>query len=312
MAGRYRLRERHHVVSAGYLRGFTLDQRTALLLDKESRTAKSVGVRDMFTFYRLNSIKIGDEWSDDLERQWDRVENATLPLVREVIAGRASGDALQAVKVLAALHLLRSYAYVEVHERIAGEVFAEHALRLRGNEDLRALFVDQYRRDPASGEIDRIVADYMKALHESNRMLVEQMAANYNKILDRFEHLHVQIIVPNSRHVRFATGETPVVHFDHSTLRLGLRSGLAFGDAQHFYMPLAPHVAVMFTTNDEGHQAINPVVTKWLNHLVWRASGRFLVCSPADDPNRLFVQRGFRFVGPRPTASKTPPRRTGP
>jgi Protein of unknown function (DUF4238) len=296
VAGPERLRERHHVVSGGYLRAFTLDGRRALFLDKGKRTAKLVGVRDMFTVFRLNSVRVGDAWVDDLERQWDRIENLTLPLVRPAAIGDGGSGVRQAVKVLGALHLIRSYGYLEAHERVAGQVADETPDRLQNDEELRRMFEEQFQRPPAPDEIAALVRQHWEGVVAANHLRVERMAANYNKVLDRFEPMHVQLLFPNSTAVRFVTGETPVVHFDRQWIRLGLRSGLALDDADHFFMPLAPNVGAMFTTSEEDDLAINPILTKQLNQLVWRASSRFLVCSPADDPNRVFWHAGFTSI----------------
>ena len=286
------LRVKHHVVSAGYLRAFTADAKRAMFLDKQTLTAKLVGVRDMFTIEHLNSSRVDGEWDDELEREWDRVEGVIVPPVRRLIAGERFDADRDAVKILAAMHLIRSYAYVEVHARIAREVGAESPERLENDDEALALFESEYGRPPEEDEIAGIVRVRFEELVAGNLLRVEQMAANYNKIRERFEPLHVQLLSTSSRGVQFVTGSAPAVHFDSLGLRVGFPD-LALGDADHFYMPLAPNLAAMLTTKVEGDFVIDPMTTKRMNQIVWRASPRFLVCHPGVDPNRCLWQSGF-------------------
>jgi hypothetical protein len=159
---------------------------------------------------------------------------------------------------------------------------------------VQAAYRRSYGHDPSEGEIEGYVRERFQELRDDQSMVVQGMARLYDQVLERFSPMHVQLVYPVGETVRLITGEIPVVHFESSGLRLGLRGGLAFGDAAHVYMPLAPSLGMMLTTRDEGDQEMPPWTTKRMNSLIYRAADRFVACHPSDSPaaciGRDFVQ----------------------
>lgn len=287
MSGATPSSRRHHVVSRGYLRAFAEGERT-LLCDIERGAASLVGIRDVFVYARFNSFRTQLGWIDDLERDWARIESIVLPVVRGLVAGSVGRDDREAAKVLCALHTARSYSYHEVFGRIADAHAIDAPKEIAESEDVLRAFRGSHARDPEPGEIEATARELFIELLDDNSLLVERMANTYNTVLERFHPLFVQLLYPISPSVRLATGETPAVHFDRPALRVGLRSGLALFEADHFYMPLAPTIGMMLTTNEEDDEEMSPVVTRRMNSLVYRGAKRFVICHPSDDPARCF------------------------
>jgi hypothetical protein len=278
------MRRRHHVVSRGYQRFFA-DGERILLCDKATRTARSVGTADAFVQGRFNSYLTGNVWLDELEDEWARIENAALPHVRRLICRSILGpDEEAAVKVLAAVHFVRSYSLRDVFDRIFAETAATAPSGIASKKKIQRAYRRQHGRDAQPGEIEAHISERLEGLYDSNRLFVEQMVSSQSKALAIFEQLHLQLLRPVGSRIQLITGDTPLVIFDDS--RVGLNAGVALGTALRRYMPLAPTLGVMFTTAREADQHISSLRAQELNWYVWRAAQKKVAGHPTADLSR--------------------------
>lgn len=110
----------------GFQRLFT-SSRQIVLLDKHTKTARLCGVHDAFTRKHFCSyIGLDGAWSDELEDEWARLENAALPAARRLVEGSRDPAARNEMKILAAIHYVRTDTFVEMHERIAMDVVNDY------------------------------------------------------------------------------------------------------------------------------------------------------------------------------------------
>lgn len=278
---------RHHLVSRGYQRLFACGERI-LLCDKSTFVARCVGTRDAFVEKGFNAYLSDDGWNEDLEDEWMRLENLILPPIAALVRGDRGLDAEVdgSLKTLAAIHLVRSYAARALFDRILADHEAARATEWPTDPDLIAAFESQYGRSPNEGEIEERARELFDEHFGTNAFFVERLASMYNTAIDKFQTMHVQLVASNSRAATFCLGDSPVVHFSHDRMRVGLASGLAFLDADHCFMPIAPHLGMMLTTQPEEHQTVAPFIMAELNSISWRGARRLLALQPDADPSR--------------------------
>jgi hypothetical protein len=223
-----------------------------------------------------------------------RLENLILPPITSLARGGRALDAEvdAALKTLAAVHFVRSYAARALFDRILADHEVARFEVWPDDPKLVAAFRMQYGRTPVEGEI----AERARALFEehfgTNAFFVERVASLYNQAIQKLRTMYVQLIASNSRTAMFCLGDNPVVPFSRDRMRVGLAGGLAFMDADHCLMPIAPHLAMMLTTAQEDHASVAPFLVAELNSLTWRGAQRFVALHPDADPARV-LRRPF-------------------
>jgi len=271
-------RDHHHVVTAGLLRHFADGQRIRLV-DKHTATSKIVGVRNTFVMSGFNTMRTDTGPYDDVEDEWARLENATLPPIRAAIDRHDLAAASDELKVLAAVHVARSYLTRAVFD----QAFTERQADPTGGMDmglLQSAFREEYGRAPERGEIEAVVADHIDLRHRDNSMFVHELVNLHNKVLAKLWPLHIQPVWLNApRRTGLVIGDVPVVRITAG----GLRVTAALGDAEAIYMPLAPAAGVSFTTRPEPAAAATPLDVLTLNSYLWRSAQRYVACHPATD-----------------------------
>jgi hypothetical protein len=274
-----------HVVSAGLQRLFA-DGERILRVTKATRECVEVGVRDNFVASRFNSRRADSEsdWDDELEREWARMEGVAIPLLREAHDGRWDDDVCYAVNVVASMHFARSYAHEVVHFRTLDELAQARAITVGDDPELLAAFRADYQRSPQPGEIRRFFDWRVEAIRTGNGPHVEAMARHHNMALEKLAGMHVQLIRPATARVGFVLGDVPVVVAND--WQVGSHNGVALGDADTLYMPIARRLAVLFTTAHHDHAKVGVDVVQLLNCLAWRASVRSVAMHPAEQPGR--------------------------
>jgi hypothetical protein len=284
------MRERHHVVSQGYLRFFA-DGKILTLCDKVPREGaprvRRVGTRDVFVRSHFSSYTVNGQRFDQVEDEWQRLENEALPAVRNWIAGREGPTARNEAKVLAALHFARSYGFRFFFNQVALEYRPTAMAELLEDPRLRQVWRYDRGRDPEPGEAEALIAEQFDQITgPGSPFVIERMANAYNFALEKLIPLHVQAVTPVSKGVDFITGDSPFVYYDEVGDRVGARSRLALGDAKHAYMPLGPRLGVAFTTRPEGDGVAPVSLVQEINTLVWRAAFSQVACHPATDLGR--------------------------
>jgi hypothetical protein len=283
-------RKHHHVVSRGYQRFFAEGELLTLLDKKTGTVSTPVGTHDAFAKRNFNTRWIGGKADDELESEWARLEDIFLPLVRDLNEGVRDQGRRNAAKVLASIHVARSYWFRNALERIFDQVATEHVATAEDDQELLKWFRLSHGRDPRPGEIAERVSHVSSVERGSREIFIERMAHGHNRILDILEPLRVQLLIPASKSVGFVLGDAPVVHYTEGWgAKVGNNDELTLGDAAYFYMPLGRYLAMRLTREDEGDQIVPPWKVQDFNWLTWRASIRFIACHPADDMRRALA-----------------------
>ena len=290
-------RKHHHIVSRGYQRCFAEGEQL-LYIDRAAKTFKLIGTHDAFAERHFNSWKTATGWNDDLEDEWQRVETVVLPRVRQPLSGAEAAGDREAVKVLAAIHFARSYAFRDAHERVGAELAEEYGATSTTDEKFRRLYVADKGHEPEPGEIESFVRDRMRDLRADGSHFLERMVAAYEFGLSHFEQMHVQLLHARGR-VGFVLGDTPLIAIDRLGFRVGIRDHLALGDASAIAMTLGRRTAMTLWGRDrqpDPDQVLDRISVQRFNLLVARASQRFLACDPAMDPRVLLSDHSLTLL----------------
>jgi hypothetical protein len=283
-------RRRHHVVSRGYQRFFA-DGERVLLIDKLRRTYKEVGTADCFVEDHFNSW-IGDTgWEDDLEDEWQRLENMILPQVRSLVNERGTDDQREACKILAAIHFARSYVLREMQSTIGEIAILGEADRMAGDPIYIGAFTEQLGHAPLPGEIESYIADLWADLTANRRFLQERTVYAYTSALDMFKPRQVQFLY-SREHLGFVLGDTPLITGDSQLFKVSVTDGIALGEAVQIWMPVTSGCSMLlhWGTDQELPKdgRLSPYQVQQSNWVSWRAARRFLICHPDQNPMRAF------------------------
>ncbi len=288
-------------MSQGFQRLFT-PTRQILLLHKLTQIARPCSVRNAFARKHFCSYLGPDgRWSDELEDEWSRLENDALPHARRLAAGARDFEARNEVKILAAIHYVRSESFVQMHERIVREVIADKRASLSRNPEAIAAFEADHGRLPQPGELEERFDVMAEALNQGRRFLLRQMVEGYNKTLDILGRLYVQLVWPRGERSEFVFGDQALVHYDAKG-RVSALGGVALGDADRIFLPLGPRLLALFTSRPNSDTGISARTVQEFNDKTWRAAVRFIGASPNTDLRRSLQRWGISIealeVGP--------------
>jgi hypothetical protein len=288
-------RKHHHIVSEGYQRLFATPDGIRLI-DKDTMTARIVGTKGAFARKHFSSYLRNGSWSDELEDEWADRESYALPYARSLKAGRRrDAESRHAMKVLAALHYVRSYAFEEMLRRIMLQELEVAPGRIANAQHARAAFESDFDRPPDPGEIEQLVIEQWTTHHEGRTFLISQMAEGFNKTLDILRPLQVQLIWPEKRQVDFVFADGPLVHWGRDG-RLTALNGVALGDADTIFFPLGPRLAACFTSRTFVDCPVTVDQVQWLNRRSWQASMRMLGAHPSTNVKRSLLQWNLKLI----------------
>jgi hypothetical protein len=272
-------RKHHHQVSQGYQRLFAVDERV-LLLDKSTKTAHSAGIHDTFARKHFCS-ELGPDgrWSDELEDKWQALENDALPHLRRLAAGARDGTAREAVKVVSAIHYVRTEAFLKMHERILDQVVGIKRRKIANDGRAVAALTLDLGRPPLPGELEENFDRVADVFAEGRRVFVRSMEETYHKTLGILTKLRVQLVWPRPGLPDFVFGDQALVHYDRSG-RVSMLAGLALGDAHRAFLPLSQRLLALFSAEPcpDTDIPLNTVIE--LNSKTWEAAVRFIGSSP--------------------------------
>ena len=278
-------RKHHHQVSKGLQRLFAVDERI-LLLDKSTKSARLAGVHDSFARKHFCSVLGPDgKWSDQLEDTWRDLESDNLPQVRRLVAGARDGKAQEAVKVVAAIHYVRTEAFFKMHLRILDQVVKSNRRALAANARAIAALTADLGRPPGLAELEERFEQVAAAFSEGRRVFVKSMEVSYHKTLAILAKLEVQLVWPRDELPDFVFGDQPLVHYDRSG-RVSMLDGLALGDAHRAFLPLGPRLTALFSAEHCPDTDIPLKTVLELNEKTWQAAVRFVGASPQTNLSR--------------------------
>jgi hypothetical protein len=305
---------KNHVVSAGYLRHFAIEDRVRYL-ELDGSIDRSVGVRDIFHEHDFSVVDLGAGPDDRVEREWERLESFALPRVRGlVLAMPLTDEDDAAVKVLVALHFARSYGVARAADVAWTQVVKQFKSNLESNTRVQEVFRRTHDRAPRPGELQAITQLLIDSNERSNVVQVNKQMEYYNRMLSLLRPLRTQIgLIDGGPHPpHFITSDSPL------TLKDGGRvsapgQGVGVGDANTFLMPLTRHAVASFTSSPAEPQYVylDPMAVREINAHVSNAAMRFVVTSPRTDLSQSAPWLPSRPSQPSPTGSPQP-RQGGP
>lgn len=263
-----------------------------LLVDKQSGSANVTATRKALAVSHFNSVRMPDGDHDDLEREWSRLEGEAFPVIAEVLDGTRPVDDARAVlelKVLAAIHVVRSLSARAIHDRILDEIAPEFAATHIDSEDLRAAWQRDLGQEPTLEELHQLTVEMVAEHRYRNDLFVERQVWIYNKIITELENRHVQPFVAGTSRVQFVLGD--VAAFPVEGLRVGIHNGVGALTAREIRMSISPDLAIAVGKVPERLAVLDAVDTMRWNQVVWRCAHRFLITSPGADWRRATLAR---------------------
>ena len=278
-----------HVVSAGYQRFFTADGKRIRVVTKNDVAerryeGKPVSVLDNFKEkkYFLRVIANGNA-NDELEDEFARVENISLPLIRSVVHGTTlTSDQARAIKAMMAIHFARSYAHEEVRKSLFPQVVDEQITQALADPRVQAHFHRTRKRPASQEDAEALVRTAQREMENSREYAVTAIIRAYTYAIKRFETQHLQLLRPASRRMHFITGDSPTLLARDNTLTVVGATNLALGDANFVATPLRPNLFARVAP-DEAHLRIDNVMTIRLNQAMVRNCLTRIALHPATD-----------------------------
>ena len=260
-----------------------------------TKRIRLAGTRDVFAVKDFSSFRTSDgTLVDPLEDQWRDLESAALPVVRGWLHGQDEPYLDRELKVLAALHAVRSFGFNNTHARVSAEL-RQTALNPDRIARLRISYLDEFGTEPRQGEIEERVLELYDDQWGSDGMArIEGMVQLYNTALEMLapKFIRVLIVAPGVPH-QFVLGDTPFVHFRHHDLdiRVGLKAGLPLGEGHTIFMPVSPKVAVEFNSDEMEFAEVPAWGVQALNWISWRAAFSQVAAHPSADLERCLATR---------------------
>lgn len=278
--------EMHHLVSRGYQRNFADQWHCVTVIE-----ARTGGIVDVARPIKRNFVSPGyntrvnrDGAADSrLEREFAKLERPILDQIRRITPARCGPDLRQAVVTLFALHLVRSEAFQQSHERIIDDLRRYWLPELASAPELRQRYAAEYGVEATDQAIIQIGEQVLAENARANRLHVDGMVRTYNKLAAKLAQFHVQVITSDQLGMGFALGDVPVVHANIGTGQYGFRDRLAIGDANLIVGPLTRSTAVALSVRpmDAARLTVKRRLQE-LNAVFARAALHDVACHPDD------------------------------
>lgn len=280
----------HHHVPQFYQRHFGVDGRVRVFDKSAPALGTVMSVRKAFVSKGDNSWfdDSGTE-HDDLETVWSRIEAEIAPTVRRLNTDPTElrlGDADRLATLIANLSA-RSRAMRSVGTDIIARVTVDGIESAEEDEQLRRGFVNEYGREPRSGEVRAIVAQHAAEFAEEHGHVLDSMVRHHNRIAEMLHGHHVQLVRPLDGLVGFSFGDSPVI-LQNNDGRVGYLEGLAIGEAQLIFTPIGRHLGVCLTAAPEQPLVeLGPSDVVLINRFTWRSAVRFVGAHPNEHPGNV-------------------------
>ena len=280
------IRQRQHLVSAGYQRNFAdnncvgiLDAKTGVIL--EGRKSVKVNWRiDDF----LSVVADDGQVDDSLEKDFAQDERVILNRVRELDASRQpTQDQKTALDILAAIHLLRSESFRDRQAEVVEAWAAGSALTFASNPDLKRRFRAEKGRHPRRGELETIVARQATDLSNAPDRLATGIRNGVPKIRELLEKWSVQFVDIDPCLPGLVLADHPVLHGQRSQGRFGFKGAGAVGDADTIIVPIRRHLAACYCPSPLRPATVRTKKSlEWINSLLIRGAVKEVACHPLD------------------------------
>lgn len=280
------MRQRQHLVSAGYQRNFAdnnrvgiLDATTGKILDSRKSVNQNWRI-DNF----LSVVADDGQVDDSLEKEFAKHERVILNRVRELdVTRKPTQDQKSALDLLATIHLLRSESFRDRHAEVVEAWAAGDALTFATNPELKRRFRAEKGRRPRPGELEAMVATQAAELSRAPDRLATGIRNGVPKIRELLGKRSVQFIDVDTSLPGFVLADHPVLHGTRSHGRFGYKAAGAVGDADTIIVPIRRHLAVCYCA-----APLSPATVRtkksvdWINSLLIRGAVKEVACHPLD------------------------------
>jgi hypothetical protein len=271
----------NHVVSAGYLRYFADANDRVRLVELDGGIDKLLPVRSVLKETDFSVIRLPDGFDDQVEQSWGKIESRALPHVRGIGLGLPLTDEQDAaIKALVALHFARAYGAKDLFDAAWDTHMGAFVKNSSESADLISAFIEDYKRDPTDGEIERLTAEHVEGERRTNLSWVKTQLEHYEKMLDRLVPLRIERGIVAGGRAHFLTSDSPFIMLRGEDVA---RTGqMPLEQADTFFMPMTKNCVVSFTTRPErpAVTVLNPEGVREMNTHACRAADRFVVTWP--------------------------------
>ncbi len=277
-----------HVVSRVLLRRFTNPpSRHVGVLDLRSRTSSSENIR---TVGALTDFVV--KGADKTEEKWRKVEER-LPHAFKLIEQRRILDDkkfLDTVRDCIALHFARSFAVAELYQQqrqVKRQQVTDNLLaRFPAAQIVRALTglevlpgsAEYLARDLLARRFDEDVEDHA--------LPAQILLENYERGRELAKNAELEFWYTEDE---LLLGDLPVTTYDRTADKVGLLSGVAWGDADALFMPLGPHHAVALSKKaaylDAGARTV-----EWMNVRQVQGAYREIYYRPGSGIDTILIE----------------------
>ena len=280
--------EKQHLVSKGYQANFASrpSKRVTILEPSTGRVIENE--RPISTNWRIPEYTStlagnGDSPDNKLERFFGSIEVKVLNEIRRIDPTHRGESQRQAVIQLFAMHLVRNETYRHAHDRIMLEVVDADLTSL--TKDSKSIQrIEEYLGHAVKvEEVAALIRAFPGRAQESNDLHVDNMRNSFERIAEILSVFHLQIITSDGLDHGFALGDVPVVHYQTTSNRYGIRDGLAIGDADLIIGPLTRTTAVALSRVERKPLVLSTKKTlQCINAVFARSALRELACHPED------------------------------
>lgn len=280
-----------HWVSRGYQQNFANGDKRVAVLDVASGRIVDRGrpIKSNFRMRGFTTFIDEEGFLDDrLEKAFASVERTMLHQIRTITRAPISATQAAAAANLFAVHLVRSPAYKAFHERI-GVAYgqSDDIPQLANSDEAVSRFTQVRGRPPEPGEMEALAGAVYAVLRSDRAEQHDSMMRQHDLMAERLARSHPQVITQSPGLPGFAVGDTPIVHLDLATGRIGFRDSLALMDSTVIVGPISRRVALCFTSEPvppaqlRTHRQVDA-----LNAIFVRGAESSVACHP-DDSHRL-------------------------
>lgn len=297
------VRRQQHLVSKGYQRNFAdgsgrlslLDARTGTVIDPHRRIKTNWRVQDFLSIPTPEGLV-----DDSLERDFAGHERVILNIIRSISPfGPISPEQKSALDRLAAIHLVRSHAFAEVHRRVVSDELNRSPMEIARDPRAIARFARERGRQPAPGEIEGIATGIAREFLGQPDILARGIKRGADAIPAILATSTVQIVSAHDRLPGFVLADHPVLHGKLSRGLFGFRDAGAVGDADVIVVPICRRLVAFYSRRHlENIQIVTKNGVNWVNSLLVRGALRELACHPDDALSVTRLIRDLRRYPP--------------
>lgn len=242
-------RTQQHLVSRGYQQNFADDRfvsivnsETGAIVDERRPTKTNWRVPDF-----LSVMNPDGEPDDALEKEFAQDERIILNRVRDIRAfAKVADEQKHAVDVLTAIHIVRSRSYEKRHVEVVTGWLTNDASQIADRPELRAHFVAWQGRQPAPGELERMVTKQALALGRDPNLHPNGVRYGATRLGQLFSHWFLQLVEIDLKLPGLVLPDYPILHGRLGRGLFGFDAG-PVGESDIVLVPITRRLAGVYS-----------------------------------------------------------------